>query len=132
MLQNLDAYEGPKKATGNDENKHATARLPVLSADHPQSRNRRPRRPLEQETPSGARFSFGPPVVAQVQGLLTGHAPVVGLLPQLVVLQGRFVVHWQPLDGVCGQSLRGGAAVRRWPLPVAAAHRRIATTPSGR
>lgn len=88
----------------------------------PQSRNRRPRRPLEQETPSGARFSFGPLVVAQVQGLLTGDAPVVSLLPQLVVLQGRFVVHWQPLDGVCGKSLRGGgAAVRRRPLPAAAA-----------
>lgn len=50
-------------------------------------------------------FSFGHLVAAQVQGLLAGHAPVVGLLPQLVVLQGSFVVHWQPLDGVCGKSL---------------------------
>lgn len=64
----------------------------------------------QQETPSGPAFSFGPLVVAQVQGLFAGNAPVVSLLPQLVVLQGRFVVHRQPLDGVCGKSLRGGGS----------------------
>lgn len=67
-------------------------------------------------------LSFGPLVAAQVQGLFTGHAPVVRLLPQLVVLQGGLVVHWQPLDGVCGESLEeqrpaGGAVTRRPPQP---------------
>lgn len=57
------------------------------------------------KSPSGVAFSFGHLVVAQVQWLFTGHAPVVDLLPQLVVLQGGFVVHRQPLDGICGKSL---------------------------
>lgn len=68
--------------------------------------------------PSG--LLFGHLVAAQVQGLLAGHAPVVGLLPQPVVLQGGFVVHRQPLDGVGGKSLEGqraegGAVSRRRP-----------------
>ena len=56
--------------------------------------------PCSTRTPS-----LGPPVVAQVQGLLAGDAPVVRLLAHLVVLQSGLVVHRQPLDGVCGQSL---------------------------
>lgn len=41
----------------------------------------------------------------QVLGLLAGHAPVVGLVDGLVVLQGRLVVDGQPLDGLGGQRL---------------------------
>lgn len=44
---------------------------------------------------------------AQIQGLFTGHTPVVGLLANRVVLHSGLVEHWQPLDGVCGQRLRG-------------------------
>lgn len=54
---------------------------------------------------AGRTFSLGHLEVAQVQGLLAGYAPVVGLLAHFVVLQNRLVVHGQPLDGVCGQRL---------------------------
>lgn len=54
---------------------------------------------------AGRTFSLGHLEVAQVQGLLAGYAPVVGLLAHFVVLQNRLVVHGQPLDRVCGQRL---------------------------
>lgn len=50
--------------------------------------------------------SLGHLEVAQVQRLLAGDAPVVGLLAHFVVLQSRLVVHGQPLDGVGGQRLQ--------------------------
>lgn len=54
-----------------------------------------------------AAFSLGHLIDAQIQGLLTGDTPVVGLLAHFVVLQSGFVVDRQPLDGVCGQRLEG-------------------------
>lgn len=54
----------------------------------------------------GMTFSLGHLEVAQVQGLLAGYAPVVGLLAHFVVLQSRLVVHGQPLNRVCGQRLQ--------------------------
>lgn len=37
--------------------------------------------------------------------LFAGDAPVVGLVDRLVVFPGRLVVHGEPLDGLCGESL---------------------------
>ena len=84
--------------------------------------------PQRRKRPPGQPVSFGHLVAAQVQGLFAGHAPVVGLLPQLVVLQGSFVVDGKPLDGVRGKSLEeqradGGSVSRGYFSRVAAAPR---------
>lgn len=58
-------------------------------------------------------FSLGHLVVAQIQGLFAGYAPVISLLAHFVVLQSCFVVHRQPLDGVRGERLEAHSTICR-------------------
>lgn len=50
--------------------------------------------------------SLGRAVDSEIQRFFGGNAPIVCLQTQLVVTQSSFVEYWQPLDGVCGQSLQ--------------------------